>query len=297
MIATIPEPVVINRLIRWAERREDIRAMLLYSSRTNPTAQVDIFSDYDILLAVTDIHKFYNDDRWLEDFGKVLVVFRNPIGIEQGFECFGFVTHYQDGTKIDYGFYPVEFFHWVARQPELPEDFDYGYRVLLDKDRLTEKIHPPAYRAYLPKPPTEKEYRAIVEEFFNDALYVGKHLWRGNLFAVKLSLDYIMKYTDVRKMLEWRMEIDQNWSLRTKGAGREIKQHTDPGLWTELGETYVGAGMEENWEALFKTIQLFRKVANEVAGSLGFTYPADLDRQVIVALEGVRGLKNDYDSL
>lgn len=49
--------------------------MLLFSSRANPEASVDIFSDYDILLAVTDIHRFHSDDRWLEDFGKVLVVY------------------------------------------------------------------------------------------------------------------------------------------------------------------------------------------------------------------------------
>ena len=129
---------MLKRLIRWAEKQEPIRAMLLYSSRANPQAPIDVFSDYDILLGVRDVHRFYEDDGWLEDFGKVLVVFRNPIGQEQGFECFGFITHYQEGIKVDYSFYPVEYLTWAVQQPRLPDDLDNGYIVLLDKDQLTE---------------------------------------------------------------------------------------------------------------------------------------------------------------
>ena len=91
--------------------------MLLYSSRANPGAPVDRFSDYDLLLAVSDVHRFFDHDHWLEDFGEVLVVFRNPIGVEFGFECSGFITHYRDGVKVDFGFYPVDFLTWAARQP------------------------------------------------------------------------------------------------------------------------------------------------------------------------------------
>jgi len=296
MMNTPTEQIVIDRLVQWAEKRETIRAMLLFSSRTNPTAPVDIFSDYDILLAVSDIHPFHMDDHWLEDFGRVLVVYRNPIGLEYGFECFGFITHYQDGTKIDYCFYPVEFLRWAVQQPKLPDDLDNGYRILVDKDRLTNGLRPSTYTAYLPKPPTEREYRAIVEEFFNDSIYVAKHLWRDNLFSVKLSLDHIMKFQCLRRMIEWRMEIEQNWSVKLGAGGKGLKKHVEPALWTELDNTYVGAGIEENWDALFKTIYLFRKVACEVADRLGYTYPDNIDRGVTELLNRVKGLKN-YDKL
>jgi len=39
------EQPVINRLVQWAKKHESIRAMLLYSSRTDPNVSVDIFSD------------------------------------------------------------------------------------------------------------------------------------------------------------------------------------------------------------------------------------------------------------
>ena len=262
--------------------------MLLYSSRANPQAPIDVFSDYDILLGVRDVHRYYEDDGWLEDFGKVLVVFRNPIGQEQGFECFGFITHYQEGIKVDYSFYPVEYLTWAVQQPRLPDDLDNGYIVLLDKDQLTEGLKPPTYAAYLPSPPAEHEYRAIIDEFFNDSIYVAKHIWRDNLFSVKLSLDQIMKFGCLRQMLEWRMGIENGWSVKPGAYGKGLKGRVEPGIWAELEATYVGAGTNENWETLFRTIDLFRKVAREVGDRLGYGYPGEMDLQVVAYLESIR---------
>jgi aminoglycoside 6-adenylyltransferase len=285
------EQAVIDRLVQWAEKHESIRAMLLYSSRANPNAPVDMFSDYDVLLAVTGVRPFHEDDRWLEEFGKVLVVLRNPIDFEHGFECFGFVTHYEEGVKIDYGFYPVEFLTWAAKEPRLPDDLDNGYVVLLDKDHLTDGLKPPSYAAYLPAPPTEQEYRAVIEEFLNDSLYVAKNLWRDNLFQMKYCLDYIMKFQCLRKMLEWQVEVDRNWSIRLGAYGKGLKKHSQPDIWAELESTYVGAGTEENWDALFKTAGLFRRVATDVAEALGYEYPHDLDENVMSHLYRVKNLE------
>jgi len=285
---TEKEQTVIHRLIQWAEKQESVRAMLLYGSRANPEAAIDIFSDYDVLLAVTNVHRFFADDHWLSDFGRVLVVFRNPIGLHHGFESFGFITHYEEGVKIDYGFYPVEYLAWAAQEPKLPDDLDNGYLVLLDKDHLTAELKPPTCTAFIPSPPTEQEYVAVVEEFFNDSAYVAKHLWRDNLFSVKLSLDHIMKLHCLRKMLEWRMEIDHNWLVKPGAYGKGLKKRIEPEVWSELETTYVGAGSDENWDALFRTIGLFRRVAREVADHLGYAYPYDMDQRVVTYLNRVR---------
>jgi aminoglycoside 6-adenylyltransferase len=50
----------------------------------------------------------------------------------------------------------------------------------------------------------------------------------------------------------------------------------------------VGSDPEENWEALFRTTALFRRVANEVGSALGYTYPEALDVRVAAYLEHVR---------
>ncbi|MCK4832753.1 MAG: aminoglycoside 6-adenylyltransferase, partial [Anaerolineales bacterium] len=40
------EKLTIRGLVRWAQERPSVRALLLTSSRANPNAAVDLFSDY-----------------------------------------------------------------------------------------------------------------------------------------------------------------------------------------------------------------------------------------------------------
>lgn len=284
------ENEITRRVVRWAEGQEAIRAVLLTSSRVNPNAPVDPLSDYDVVLVVRDVRRFHEDERWLEDFGKVLVVYRDPIRERYGGETLIFVTQYEDGTKIDYTVWPVEVLRRIVEAPTLPPELDIGYAVLLDKDHLTDGLKPPTYRAYIPTPPTEAEYRAAIELFFHEGTYVAKNLWRDELLPAKYSLDEVMKLHALLPMLEWRMEIDHNWSVKTGVYGRGLKRRLRPEIWAELESTYVGAGIEENWEAFFRAIALFRKVAIEVGDHLGYSYPHDLDRRATDYFRRVRSL-------
>ncbi|MCI0395286.1 MAG: aminoglycoside 6-adenylyltransferase [Chloroflexi bacterium] len=283
---------VIGRLVAWGEEQGPVRAMLLTSTRAIPGGPVDALSDYDVVLVVTDIRPFFEDRGWLEDFGRVLVVYWDPIyqapgyGIEQTAN----VTQYEDGLKIDFTLWPVELLRRMAAAPALPAELDAGYRVLLDKDGVTEGMKGPTYRGYLPERPSEERYRLVVEEFFSDAPYVAKCLWRGELMPAKWALDYDMKHVYLRQVLEWRVEVDHNWSAKVGALGKGLKRWLPADIWGQLESTYVGAGVEENWEALFKTITLFRQVATEVGTHLGYAYPHELDRRVRAYLQKVKGL-------
>jgi aminoglycoside 6-adenylyltransferase len=112
------ENELLHRLTQWAEAQASVRAMLLTSSRINPNAPVDLFSDYDIILVVRDIHPFFEDRTWLEDFGKVLVVYRDPIQRYYGLENSAYFTQYEDGIKIDFTLWPVELVRQVTEDPE-----------------------------------------------------------------------------------------------------------------------------------------------------------------------------------
>lgn len=290
------ENEVLHRLIQWVEAKSSVRAMLLTSSRSNPKAPLDLFSDYDIILVVRDIHPFFGDRSWLEDFGKVLVVYRDPIQRYYGLEKFAYITQYEDGTKIDFTLWPVETMRQVTEDPNLPDDLDVGYRILLDKDRLTDGLRLPTYQAYIPTRPTQAAYQDIVEEFFQEATYVAKHLWRDDLMPAKYNLDYAMKHVNLRRMLEWQMEIDFHYLAKPGAYGKGLKKYVRPEIWSELQSTYVGAGLEENWMALFRTISLFRKVALEVADHLGYEYLNDLDRRMMTYLQKVKNLNQQAES-
>jgi aminoglycoside 6-adenylyltransferase len=150
--------LIINQLIKWGENRDTIRAMIMTSTRTKPGSPIDIFSDYDVILLTTDIHPFYEDRSWLENFGRVLVLYKNPINIYFDCEQFAYITQYENGLKIDFTLSPVELLRRIVAEPQLPEELDVGYTILLDKDNLTEGLKPPTYRAFIPSPPSEAEY-------------------------------------------------------------------------------------------------------------------------------------------
>ena len=294
MIARHDPGEVIRRLVRWAEERDPVRTMLLTSTRARPDAPVDALSDYDVVLVVEDIRPFFEDRSWLEDFGEVLVAYWDGIepDPDHGVEQTGNVVHYDDGLKIDFRLWPVALLRRISDAPAPPDELDAGYLVLLDKDRLTADLDPPTYMAYVPDRPDEEAYLTWVNDFFSDAPYVAKFLWRDELLPAKWVLDEDMKHKYLRRMLEWRMERDHGWSEPTDGLGKGLKKRLPEDIWEAFEATYAGARIEDNWDALFRTMMLFRRVATEVAEDLGYSYPVDLDRRVTGYVRGIRDL--DY---
>ena len=281
---------VVEQLTSWADSQELIRAVVLTSSRAIPNAPLDLFSDYDVILIMRSIHPFYADRTWLEVFGPVLAVYRDPMIPDDGLERSAYVVQYENGLKIDFSLWPVELLQRVAEQAQVPAEFDAGYQVLLDKDGLTNHLKPPTYSAYIPALPTEQNYLDLIEGFFLDTTYVAKCLWRDDLMAAKHILDNSLKQEHLRPMFEWHVEIDHQWSLKPGPYGRRLKQYLRPDLWTELEGTYAGAQLEANWEALFRTIELMRRVAREVGERLKYAYPQELDQRVVNYLDKVKQL-------
>lgn len=280
--------LVLDQLVRWANEQELIRAVILTSSRAIPHAALDLFSDYDVILVLRSIQPFYVDRNWLKLFGPVLAVYRDPLIDDNGQKRSAYVVQYETGLKIDFNLWPVELLQQVTANESPPSEFDAGYKILVDKDHLTAALTSPTYAAYIPKPPTETHYLELIEGFFLDTTYVAKFLWRDDMMAAKHILDHSLKQEHLRPMLEWRAEIDHQWTLKPGPYGRRLKQHVRPDLWAELERTYCGLGIEENWEALFRTIALMQYVATEVGHHLGYTYPQELDQRVMHYLSRVR---------
>lgn len=69
-----------------------------------------------------------------------------------------------------------------------------------------------------------------------------------------------------------------------------MKNQLPASLWAQLEVTYVDAAIEANWDALLRTMALFRLVAVEVAAHLGYTYPLAMDEGVTAYVERVRRL-------
>jgi aminoglycoside 6-adenylyltransferase len=277
----------IASFVRWGESQAPVRAMILTSTRAIPEGAADIFSDYDIILALSDVQPFFAERGWLEAFGHVLVMYRDPLTEEDGLLTSGNVVQFEEGLKIDFTLWPVEMLQRIAAQPKLPDEFDAGYRVLLDKDDLTAALRPPAYQAYIPKPPTETEYREGIEDFFLVAIYVAKYFWRDDRVAAKHLMEDFMRQEHLLPMLVWQVELEHDWKVKPGLYGRGLKKWLRPDLWAELESTYTGMEAADNWAALYDTIALMRKTAIEVGGRLGYPYPEELDRRTMAYVKKI----------
>jgi aminoglycoside 6-adenylyltransferase len=284
------ETDVLARLVAWGESHSSIRALVLTSSRARADASVDALSDYDLIVAVDDPEAFIADDAWVSAYGRPLARWGDRS------ELYGLTKHflgvvYADGVKVDYTVWPEELLERVSEAETLPEELDVGYRVLLDTQGHTSGWPAATYRAHIPAKPTEAEYQALVEEFWWDTTYVAKALWRGEIVFAKFVLDYDAKLVALRRFLEWRIELDHDWALRPGAYGRGLERLLSTDIRSELADTYVGTDIEDNWDALFRTTALFRRVATEVGDALGYAYPLEVDEAVTAQLEAVRKLK------
>ncbi len=281
---------VLDTLVAWGERTPEIRAMTLTSTRARAHGPVDEFSDYDVILAVTDPAGFAHGDLgWQTAYGTPLVRW----GDED--ELYGRTTYfrgviYQDHVKVDYTIWPDALLEALAEHETLPPGLDHGYRVLLDKDGRTRRWPRPTSTAYILNRPSEAEYRALVEEFWWGTTYAAKALRRGELFfATSFMLEHDLKIDALRRMLEWRIAVDRAWSFAPGRYGRGLERHLDRETFQELSDTYASLDPAEIWTALFRLIELFRRVAAEVAVALGYAYPAETDELMRAYLSTVRG--------
>lgn len=282
---------VLAALVRWAEKRPDVSAAWVTSTRAK-TGAADPLSDYDVVLVVEHIHPYAADRAWLSAFGEVLVVYQDPLQepYGTGFETFGIVTQYVDGLHIDFTLWPTALLRHVVDAGLLPGDLDDGYRVLFDRDSLAARLPPPTYHVYVPQRPSAGAFAKWVEEFYSDVPFVAKQLWRCELLPARWCLDADMKHVYLRQMLEWHAASESGWARPVGWLGKGLKKRLAPELWAALEETYVDARVSSNWQALFDTLDLFRAAGLQVAERLGYPYPLSLHERLTALAREIQAL-------
>lgn len=273
------EAEVLEKLLIWARNTPEIRAVIMTSSRARPDGRIDALSDYDIILATTAEFEVDWGQAWLYEYGEPMVRWGDEgevLGQKTSFRS----VIYRDHVKIDYTIWSQEVLQLVASAPHLPEELDAGYRILLDKEGATKEWASPTYRAFIPNPPTQTEFQALVEEFWWVATYVAKSLWRRELIFARWVLTADIREGALRKMLEWCMEIEHGWSVRPGVHGRGLEGLLPAKVSAEMLATYVDYDSEGDWTALWRTTALFSRVAKEVASALSLTYPQSIEEDV-----------------
>lgn len=264
------------------QKRPDIRAAILTGSSVEE-GRTDELSDLDIELFSTDSAAYVESDEWMSQIGKVWVYI--PERTDDGYPTR--LVIFQEGAKVDFTFYPVEVLVDRVHRQTLPAAYERGYRVLLDTDNLASQLPAPAGKWPASKPPTQEEFRALVNEFWFEAYHVAKYLSRKDLWAAKFR-DWGLKEL-LLKMIEWHEKSLHGWDYDTRHLGVRMREWVEPQVWEKLRGVFSHFEAEDGWLALTVTVDLFRELTKRTAEKLGHHHPIEVDESVNRYIQSLRG--------
>ena len=273
-----------------AREYEQIRAVTLERSRTNPNAPRDVFQDYDISYHVTDMAHFIDDPSWIDRFGERIILqtpedmalFPSELG-----KRFSYLMIFTDGNKADLTLIPLDEAEEYRKEDKLMQ-------VLLDKDGVFPDVPPSSDEDHWVKRPSAEFFADCCNEFWMVSTYVAKGLWRKEILFALEHLNSIMRPM-LLKLIEWRVGFETGFSVSIGKCGKYLERYMTEQDWRKLTATYPGGAYEEAWEALFVMAELFRSTAEEVAGRLNCEYAREEDERVTAYLLRVRAWANEAE--
>lgn len=282
------EQEMMALIMEKAEQDDRIRAAILNGSRANPNVKKDIFQDYDIIYLVNEIESFTKDHSWVDVFGERIMMQMPEAKVlppADGDGHFIYLMWFKDGNRIDLTLIPTEKKEDLLKPDSLSV-------LLLDKDRLMGELPPASDRDYLPKRPTEIEFKDICNEFWWISLNIAKGIWRDELSYTMVMYEQVNRNVLIR-MLQWYIGMGNNYTKSAGKLGKYFKDFLEKDEWDAFVATYTDANEENIWQALFAMCDLFRATAVKVAQHFGYHYAEDDDQNVMAFLHKIKGLPKD----
>lgn len=271
----------LSRVVEWARREDDVRALILVGSRAGREPADDL-ADIDVSVFAKTSEPYTRNSEWLSAIGDVWVCV--PDKFARGGEVIPTrLVIFDGGVKVDFAFYGLHVLDELAGSDEL----DVGYRVLLDKDGATSRLKPPSFSARKHDAPTEAEFVSLCEEFWFEAYHVAKYLKRGDLWAAKFR-DWSTKEMLLR-MIELSERSRRGWDYDTGHMGKRMKSWAQANTWESLHRAFSRFDAEDGWRGLAATTELFSRLSKETADRLGFAYPDDAGRNITAFISQLRG--------
>jgi len=129
--------------------------------------------------------------------------------------------------------------------------------------------------------PDDSGMRDLSSDFWSTALWAGRKLRRGEVFAAVDAVNGPLKRSLVTLMSWHARAVDAQADVRE--AGRFLERWADPGALAALERAYAHYDLRDVARALWETIDLFQGLEEETARRLGLEVEldhADLRRRV-----------------
>jgi aminoglycoside 6-adenylyltransferase len=280
----------LEEIIIWAENNPDIHVVLLTSSLVNPYAPIDDLSDLDVELVFENMKEYEADKKWIYLFGEPISMVEEDETYFDGKHAMKMIL-YADHVKVDFKLYQRSEFLKEVQKEQLPEDWDVGYKVLVDKDNLTKNLKSPTYQSVMIQKPTEQRFQQLMNDFWWDTTYVAKCLKRGDLFYAKFMSEDVIRTDYLVPLIEWYIASFHDWkNITTNKHGRLFRKYLSAELWTRVEATFSGSNINDNWHALYAAADLVHELGTALAQKLDFEYPQKHEHDIRKYLAEVKSM-------
>ncbi len=259
-----------KNIMEYANKDEDIKAIVAIGSSTRTDVKADEFSDLDLIIATENPEKWFTGE-YPEKFGNVSISFIEPAlggGKERR-------IIYDEDKDVDMIIFTPEQFVNNIKNGVAQWVMNRGYYVMHDSGSFTELIRQYVSNGHLIPEITEIDYRNMVNDFYFHNIWACKKLKRGEIWAAKMCVDaYLKNY--LLKMIEL-------YCFYQKGVdvwhdGRFLDQWADVDILKELKNCFAHYDKEDIMNALMATHKLFNRMAKVVAEILGYDYPLEVEK-------------------
>jgi aminoglycoside 6-adenylyltransferase len=253
----------------WGRERDDVQALLVVGSQARSDVPADRWSDLDLILIVDDPEPYAEESSWVAEFGRPVLTFleSTPVGQRER------RVLYETGEDIDFPLFPVSALEFLEKSENAAHLLARGYRVLLDRIGLGERLARVAAAVGHSLRPSQVDFTQLASDFWYHALWAAKKLRRGEVFTAKGCLDGYMKDRLVT-LLEWHARsVDP--SVDTWHEGRFLERWADPGALAALEQAYAYYDVRDVARALWETMDLWQGLEEETARRLALELALD----------------------
>lgn len=258
---------IMNLILKFANKNEDVRAVTLNGSRANPDALVDVYSDFDIEYYVTDVRKFTLDKEWIRVFGEILIVqcpsdwYDNPYNYHSQ-DTFVYLMQFADGNRIDLSVVSLS-------NIDQEKDNTEPRQVLLNKDSFKELTDSSSTQCYKVQIPGEMEFYNTVNEFRWLTLYIMKGILRKEVYYAKYAYDVLLMPMFI-KMVDWKIGVQNEFNVNTGTHSKYIKRYLDSKELIQFQSVFPNGEYEDIEQKLMIIYDLFHEYECLVGSHLNY---------------------------
>jgi aminoglycoside 6-adenylyltransferase len=267
---------LLDRLVRWGQREESIRGLILLGSRARITTPADEWSDIDLLVVTTDRDRWLGDGAWLSELGDVVVTFVEPTALAGLLER---RVLFKSGMDLDLVMVSADRDLEIATAPDALAVLAAGHQVLLEKDGrfgiLHDRIaavHPPSLSSGVQWPAEAGEVANLIGDYWYHCVWTTKKLRRGEQMTALVCLNGYLRRVMLR-FVEWEAKARSGGEAETWFDGRFLERWAAPDTALALRQTVARYDQTDIARALFDAMALFSRLSRDMARTVSLPYP------------------------